>query len=290
MPCSQHSPVLLRSWYQLKSNRSSGKLCIFCWRWETVEAAKTGRMIFRTNVWLFTNTFDFDWEGKLVKVTPQLSETVLGLFPLFGTAGTEVQAELFEHAKRVEIPAQQFICLEGNQCSGLPLVIIGRARVYKLSESGREITLYRVEPGDSCILTASCIMSGLAFPAFAATETEVEALVIPPAILCRWLNQYVVWNTFLWGMLAKRFGEVLSLVEEVAFHRVDKRMAEYLVQSAGPDGKIKKTHQDISADIGTSREVVSRILKDFEHKGLITLSRGEIHADNLSGLRRAAML
>jgi len=223
-----------------------------------------------------------------VKDISKLSAKVLGLFPAFGKAGPEVQAELFEHAALVEIPAHQFICLEGNQCNGIPLVLEGRARVYKLSESGREITLYRVEPGDSCILTASCIMSGVVFPAFVATETDVEAIVIPPAILRRWVNQYDVWNQFLWTMLATRLAEVLSLVEEVAFQRVDKRTAEYLLGAAAADGKIKKTHQDISADLGTSREVISRILKDFEHKGFITLARGEIHTENPDGLRQAA--
>lgn len=220
--------------------------------------------------------------------TPELREKVFNLFPLFGKAGHDVQAELFEHGNLAELPADQFICLEGNRCSGIPLVLGGRARVYKLSESGREITLYRVEPGESCILTASCIMSDVEFPAFAATETEVEAIVIPPAILHRWVSQYEVWSVFLWGLLASRFSEVISLVEEVAFQRVDKRTAEYLLQSAGADGRIKKTHQDIAADIGTSREVISRILKEFEHKGLITLSRGAIHAENLDELRRAA--
>ena len=223
-----------------------------------------------------------------MKDTPELREKVFNLFPLFGKAGHDVQAELFEHGNLAELPADQFICLEGSKCSGIPLVLEGRARVYKLSESGREITLYRVEPGESCILTASCIMSDVEFPAFAATETEVEAIVIPPAILHRWVSQYEVWSVFLWGLLASRFSEVISLVEEVAFQRVDKRTAEYLLQSAGADGKIKKTHQDIAADIGTSREVISRILKEFEHKGLITLSRGEIHAENLDELRRAA--
>ena len=90
-------------------------------------------------------------------------------------------------------------------------------------------------------------------------------------------------------MLASRFAEVISLVEEVAFQRVDKRTADYLVHAADADGIIKKTHQDIAADIGTSREVISRILKEFEHSGLVTLSRGEIHADNLNALRRTAL-
>ena len=224
-----------------------------------------------------------------MKDTTQLREKVFGRFPLFGKAGADVQTELFEHAALVQIPAHQFICLEGNKCSGIPLVLEGRARVYKLSESGREITLYRVEPGDSCILTASCIMSGIEFPAFVATETDVEAVVVPPAVLRRWVNQYEVWSKFLWTMLATRFAEVISLVEEVAFQRVDKRTADYLVHAADADGIIKKTHQDIAADIGTSREVISRILKEFEHSGLVTLSRGEIHADDLKELRRAAL-
>jgi CRP/FNR family transcriptional regulator len=225
-----------------------------------------------------------------MKDTPGLREKVFSLFPLFGQAGHDMQAELFEHSTLAEIPAHQFICLEGSKCSGIPLVLEGQARVYKLSESGREITLYRVEPGDSCILTASCIMSGVEFPAFVATETKVEAIVIPPAMLRRWVKQYDVWSEFLWSLLSSRFAEVISLIEEVAFQRVDKRTAEYLLNLAGADGKIKKTHQDIAADLGSSREVISRILKEFEHKGLITLSRGEINAENLDELRRAALI
>jgi CRP/FNR family transcriptional regulator len=223
-----------------------------------------------------------------MKESGKLKEKLFSLFPLFGKAGQDVQAELLEHATLVRIATRQFICLEGNKCSGLPLVLEGRARVYKLSESGREITLYRVEPGDSCILTASCIMSSVEFPAFVATETELEAIVIPAPTLQRWVNQYPVWREFLWHLLATRFAEVISLVEEVAFQRVDKRTADYLLHLAGTDGRIKKTHQDIAADIGSSREVISRILKEFEHKGFITLSRGEIHTENLSELRRTA--
>lgn len=220
--------------------------------------------------------------------SPELREKIFKLFPLFGKAEAEVKAELFEHGKLAELPADQFLCLEGNKCSCIPLVLEGRARVYKLSEAGREITLYRVEPGQSCIMTASCILSGVEFPAFAATETQVEAIVIPPDILHRWVNQYEVWRQFLCSMLASRLSEVIAVVEEVAFQRVDTRTAEYLLQSAGADGAIKKTHLDIATDIGTSREVVSRILKEFEHKGLITLARGEIQTQNSNELQRVA--
>jgi CRP/FNR family transcriptional regulator len=112
--------------------------------------------------------------------------------------------------------------------------------------------------------------------------------VIPTDILHRWVNQYEVWRQFLCSMLASRLSEVIAVVEEVAFQRVDTRTAEYLLQSAGADGTIKKTHLDIATDIGTSREVVSRILKEFEHKGWITLARGEIQTQNSNELQRVA--
>jgi len=223
-----------------------------------------------------------------MKDTPALRERVFNLFPSFANAGRDVQDELFEYGSLVEIPAHQFICLEGSTCTGIPLVLDGRARVYKLSESGREITLYRVEPGNSCVLTASCIMSGVEFPAFAATETKLDAIIIPPETLQRWVSQHKVWSEYLWGLLSSRLAEVISLVEEVAFQRVDKRTAEYLLHLADADGKITKTHQDIAADLGSSREVISRILKEFEHRGLISLSRGEIHTENLIALQEAA--
>ena len=225
-----------------------------------------------------------------MKDTPGLREKVFNLFPSFAKARPEVQDELFEHGSLIQIAAHQFICMEGSTCTGIPLVLEGSARIYKLSESGREITLYRVEPGDSCVLTASCIMSGVEFPAFAATETQLEAIVIPPQVLQRWVTQHTVWSEYLWGLLSSRLAEVISLVEEVAFQRVDKRTAEYLLHLASNDGKIAKTHQDIAADLGSSREVISRILKEFEHRGLISLSRGEIHIENLIALQQAASM
>jgi len=133
-------------------------------------------------------------------------------------------------------------------------------------------------------------MSGVEFPAFAATETKLEAIVIPPQVLQRWVTQHTVWSEYLWSLLSSRLAEVISLVEEVAFQRVDKRTAEYLLHLASADGKVTKTHQDIAADLGSSREVISRILKEFENRGLISLSRGEIHIENLIALQRAASM
>lgn len=172
--------------------------------------------------------------------------------------------------------------MEGNACAHLPLILAGNARVYKLSDEGRPITLYRIPPGESCILTASCILSDRAFPAFAEAETDVEALVIPSALFREWFGQFDAWRTYVLDLLSRRLATMIELVEEVAFHRVDERLAAYLLDAGAPE--IVRTHEQIAADLGTSREVVSRILKDFEHHGWVALARGMIHLHDAAAL------
>jgi CRP/FNR family transcriptional regulator len=171
------------------------------------------------------------------------------------------------------------------QCQHLALIVSGVARVYKLGESGREITLYRLTSGESCILTASCIVSGSPFPAFAVCEEAIEALAIHPGVVREWTDQFPVWRDYLFSLISDRLGDVISVIEEIAFRRVDRRLADYLLQRAAQDKqRIKATHQAIASDLGTSREVVSRILKDFEHQGLISVSRGLLQVTDASGL------
>ena len=159
------------------------------------------------------------------------------------------------------------------------------ARVFKLGESGREITLYRIGKGESCILTASCIVSGTPFPAFAVCEEKIEALVINPLKVQQWTDEFSVWRNYLFGLVSSRLGDVISIVEEIAFRRVDCRLADYLLQAGGDNSdRINITHQAIASDLGTSREVVSRILKDFEHQGLIAVARGQLQIIDSIGL------
>jgi CRP/FNR family transcriptional regulator len=156
-------------------------------------------------------------------------------------------------------------------------VLDGTARVYKLGENGREITLYRIGHGESCILTASCIISHAEFPAFAVCEEAVEAVVIPANEIRQWIAQSAIWRNYVFGLVAQRMGDIISLVEEVVFRRMDRRIADYLLQRFKPkQSKIEITHQMIASDLGTSREVVSRILKDFESQGLILVARGAV--------------
>jgi CRP/FNR family transcriptional regulator len=167
------------------------------------------------------------------------------------------------------------------QCTHLALLIEGTARVFKIGENGREITLYRIGPGESCILTASCIMSQRPFPAFAVSEQPIKALIISPSDVQRWANQEQAWRDYLFQLISHRLSDVISVVEEVAFRRVDRRLADYLLQQCNnTTNRVKATHQSIASDLGTSREVVSRILKDFEQQGLISIKRGAITLEN----------
>ena len=188
----------------------------------------------------------------------------------------------------VRLTPGQFVCMEGDACGHLALVLEGTARVYKTSDSGREITLYRVGPGESCILTTSCILSDRPFPAFAAAETEVAARLVPAPVVRNWMEAHPAWRTYVFDLLAGRLGAVIATLEEVAFRQLDARLAQRLlhtVQDTG-DATIRTTHQRLAADLGSARAVVSRLLKDFEHDGWIRLQRGAITVLDAKGLRR----
>ena len=215
------------------------------------------------------------------------------LFDLLGKrfpalAGTPSLADaIAEHAQLVTLPSGKAICFEGDDCTHLALITAGTARVFKLAESGREITLYRIESGECCILTASCMLSGRVFPAIASVENELQAILIPKARVKAWMQTHEVWRRFLWDLLAERLGDVISLIEEVAFRRMDRRLADYLVEQTDSRGPLlRATHQQIAADLGTSREVVSRMLKDFQLRGTLDLARGRIKIHDLDDLRR----
>ncbi len=169
-------------------------------------------------------------------------------------------------------------------------MIAGTLRIYKGSESGREITLYRIERGESCILSATCILNGGSFPAIAEAEGETDVLLVPAQLLTEHVDSNPDWRRFLFGLYAKRLEEVLSLVDEVAFHHMDARLAAFLLKNAaGRPSTVGRTHVEIADELGTSREVVTRILRDFEGDGMITTSRGSIQVLRPDRLREIAV-
>ncbi|NOY72703.1 MAG: Crp/Fnr family transcriptional regulator [Gammaproteobacteria bacterium] len=206
-------------------------------------------------------------------------------FPFLNHPSSEFGKPFFRSASLIHIPAGHTIASEGTECNQLALLVSGQVRVYKLADSGREITLYRISKGDSCVLTASCIMSNTPFPAIATAETDVDAVLVPSRQVHEWMSESKPWNTFIFGLIAKRLTEVIAVLEGVAFHRMDERIAAYLIAIASQGQTLNITHHEIASDLGTSREVVSRILKEFEGKGLIKGARSKLTVVNLAGLQ-----
>ncbi|MCP5062782.1 MAG: Crp/Fnr family transcriptional regulator, partial [Ignavibacteriae bacterium] len=184
------------------------------------------------------------------------------------------------------LPKDTLIFDEGSTTNNLAVIISGKVRVYKLAESGREITIYRINKGESCILTISSILSNLTYPARAVVEEDVEALIVPSDIFKELVNKDESWRNFTFGLMNTRFANVITVVEEVAFRRMDERILEFLVQKNNSNGnELNITHQEIAYELGTYREVVSRILKDFEKSGLIELSRNKINILNVDEIK-----
>lgn len=209
-------------------------------------------------------------------------------FPFLVGASAEFQQIFFNAATLVHIPEGHTIADEGSECAQLALVLNGKVRVYKLAPKGREITLYRIKQGDSCILTASCLMSDTPFPAIAMAETELDAVVIPAQFAQAWMTQYQPWGGFIFGLVSKRLAEVITVLESVTFQRMDVRISAYLIDKADSGGNLKITHHEIASDLGTSREVVSRTLKEFDKHGWISMGRGELTIRDLAQLQALA--
>jgi CRP/FNR family transcriptional regulator len=204
-------------------------------------------------------------------------EQTLDAFPFLRAVPRESRDGFFLKAVPKHLDHKEVLVRDGNECAYLPFVLKGVLRVYKTSETGRALTLYRIERGESCVLTATCIFNGGGFPAVAEAEGATDVLLTPAVLMVRLVEQYPEWRRYVFGLYARRLDAVLTLVEEVAFHHVDARLAAYLLKaSEGARGIVNRTHGEIASELGTSREVVSRILSDFEAEGLIAISRGRI--------------
>lgn len=196
-------------------------------------------------------------------------------FPVFRKAASDLVRNLVTAGRFQLIPVGTRIYTEGDDCRGIAFVLSGEIRIYKIGETGREITLYEIGPGEMCILNASCILSGSTYPANAIVAADASVLLVPSADFHRLVTTHEEMRVFVFLLLSKRLATVMELVEEVAFGRMDQRLLDYLIEKS-EGGRLETTHQNIANDLGTSREVVSRLLKDFERKRQIRLSRNLI--------------
>lgn len=209
-------------------------------------------------------------------------------FPLLHNLDTATRNHLLAAALPVSLPEGVMVFREGAECSNYLLVLQGSVRVQKLSESGHEIVLYRVESGQSCVLTTSCLLACETYNAEAVSESPVEAIAIPNALFQELLAASPEFRAFVFATYADRISGLLMLIDAIAFGRMNGRLAAKLTELEDAEGAITMTHQELARELGTAREVVSRLLKEFERRGWLNLGRGRIQIRDHGALQQQA--
>ena len=196
----------------------------------------------------------------------------------------EFRALLAVSGRPAQLPANVGVFSPGSPCSAYLIVLEGAVRVQMLATTGREILLYRVQPGESCVLTTACLLGNEAYPAEGITEAETLAVAVPIERFKQLLATTSQFRDHVFAGFGRRIADILARMEDAVFHRIDLRLARLLLERAD-DKALAVTHQEIATELGTAREVVSRQLKAFEKDGLVRLGRGSIEIVNRRRLR-----
>ena len=218
-------------------------------------------------------------------LSPETYQHIVHAVPLLRRADPPLAREFQQAASFVRIPAGRDVFVAGDRASAIALLVSGVVRVYKIGETGREITLYRFGLGESCVLTANAILSNQSFPAIATVEREAEAVLIPADTFRDWVRRSDLWREFVFDMLSQRLSTVMAVVDEVVFQHMDRRVAALLLKRAQAQNPVRMTHQEIAAELGSSREVISRLLADLESAGIVRAGRGAIEVLDHAGLQ-----
>ena len=171
------------------------------------------------------------------------------------------------------------IIAKGESCKGFSLILKGSIRVYKISDKGKEVTLYKLSSGDTCYLSISCILSNETFPAFAEVIEPTKIIFIPINIFKKYIYNTLNFQKYMVSNLFTKYTQVINLLEEIAFERMDVRLAKYLLdisKRTNNSDYLYMTQEKIAQELGTSREVVTRLLLDFKNKEITIINRNKL--------------
>ena len=218
-----------------------------------------------------------------------MRELLLRRFPVFSQLSARQLDELVKGAQVLRVEAGGVLFDAGQPCRGFPLVLEGSVRVSKGSPGGREILLYRVEPGQGCILSGGCLIGHSDYSARGIAEEDVTLLSLPAELFQKLMVEAEPFRRFVFSLYGERLSEMMELVDAVAFRKLDQRLAQLLVQR-GP--VLELTQQKLADELGSVREIVSRLLRGFEMRGWVRLERERVtvlDARALSGFASAGV-
>ncbi|MBN2810759.1 Crp/Fnr family transcriptional regulator [Treponema zuelzerae] len=204
-------------------------------------------------------------------------------FPLDIYLSPEDKSMVHSHLRVADIPAGT-VLFDSTSCKGVIVVVSGVVRVYILSDGGREITLYRLFANDLCTLSVSCVMGSMPMQAMIQTDTDCRITTLSNDIFSDIHSRYPSIQKLMLETMNSRLSDIMWVLEQVAFKAMDVRIAQYLLSR--PSLIVYSTHDEIAAELGTAREVVSRMLKYFEKNGYVELSRGKIKIIDERGFRK----
>lgn len=209
-------------------------------------------------------------------------------FPGLSQLAPELHDLLLARSTVLAAPAGTVLFGPGKPPEHLLLLLEGRVRVQQMSEEGRDIVLYRVEAGESCVMTTACLLAHDDYSAEGLAETDIRAAAIPRAVFDRLISASGLFRTFIFTAFARRMSDLFMVIEEIAFQRLDIRLAQKLIELSRGAGQVRATHQQMAAELGTAREVISRQLGEFQRRGWIGQARGVIDLLDPAGIARLA--
>jgi CRP/FNR family transcriptional regulator len=207
-------------------------------------------------------------------------EHIITLYPALGQVQPSL-TELSTTLHSLQVPSDTVLFSENASCQGFPLVIEGEIKVSRHSGDGRSLELYRVVPGELCLVSSASLFRAQPLSALGITTKPSQLVMISPDLFKRWIDTPVFRNEVL-GLFAERMADLTCLIDAVAFHKLDRRLAAALL---GRGQQLNLTHQTLADELGTVREIITRLLRRFEREGWVSLGREQIQINNSAALR-----
>lgn len=209
-------------------------------------------------------------------------------FPGLSRLEPSIKKLILARSVIIEVPENTTLFGPGNAPENMLFLLDGTVRVQQVSETGHEIVLYRIHAGQSCILTTACLLAYEAYAAEGVSETPVRAAAVSREVFDDLVAQSKSFRDFVFAAFSRRINELFLMIDEVAFQRMDVRLADKLIELSDKNGVVATTHQQLSVELGTAREVVSRQLQEFQRRGWIEQARGRVTLLNKPQLERLA--
>lgn len=215
-----------------------------------------------------------------------MSDTWIDRFAGLSKLPDEIRADLIKGSEVVSVPAGTQVFAPGQSADNLLLLLEGTVRVQQKSDTGREVFLYRVHAGESCVLTTACMLALEDYSADGIAETDVKAVAIPRKTFDDLLARSSVFREFVFTAYSRRITDLFTLIDDIVFQRMDVRLASRLLELADENNKVRATHAILARELGTAREVISRTLAEFQRRGWVEQARGEVRLTGRAALER----